>query len=78
MGFPSDFPRVLEPFFTSVVEQVPNDLLISKSYHEDDNPDTKYKITSVIKTHCIGKTDGGVIGEFLKPEVVKYLLKKNM
>jgi hypothetical protein len=77
-GFPSHFPRVLEPFFAPVVEQVPNNLLIIKWYCKDDDPDTKYKITSITKTHCIGKTDGGVVGEFLKADVVKYLLKKNM
>jgi hypothetical protein len=39
-GFPADFPRVLEPFFTPVVEQVPNDSLISKWYHKNADPET--------------------------------------
>jgi hypothetical protein len=78
MGFPTDFPRVLEPFFAPVVEQVPNNLLISKWYHKDMDPDTKYKITSVTKTHCIGKTDEGKVSEFLKADIVKYILNKNM
>jgi hypothetical protein len=77
-GFPADFPRVLEPFFAPVVEQVPNDLLISKWYRENADPDTKYKITSVTETHCIGETDDGKVGEFLKADVVKYILNKNM
>jgi hypothetical protein len=65
-GFPSDFPRVLEPFFAPVVEQVPNNLLISKWYCKNDKPDIKYKIISITKTHCIGKTDDDVVGEFQK------------
>jgi hypothetical protein len=60
-GFPADFLRVLEPFFAPVVEQVPNNLLISKWYHENADPDMKYKITSVTETHCIGKTDEGKV-----------------
>jgi hypothetical protein len=77
-GFPADFPRVLEPFFAPVVEQVPNDSLISKWYREKADPDTKYKITSVTETHCIGETDDGKVSEFLKADVVKYILNKNM
>jgi hypothetical protein len=77
-GFPADFPRVLEPFFAPVVEQVPNDSLISKWYRQNTDPDTKYKITSVTETHCIGETDDGKVGEFLKADVVKYILNKNM
>jgi hypothetical protein len=77
-GFPADFPRVLEPFFAPVVEQIPNDSLISKWYRKNADPDTKYKITSITETHCIGETDDGKVGEFLKADVVKYILNKNI